>query len=1246
MSFRSNREISQKRENVLTFTEIISSLRPSLLKLQRGWGMSTRNSKSKLTGYLLILMALAPLWVLGQGVDSAFVRVNVTDPSGGTVPGATVTMTNDGTGVEATCMTDETGSCRFASLMPATYTGKVAAANFKTAVREKVVLYVGQQIDLNFTLEIGLATASVTVQSGAPLINTVSPDLGTTVTGNYILDMPLFDRNPTNLIFLAPGVTNVNGGNVNALGGLNFTSNGQRTFTAELRLDGAVASAPEGGEGGTNNVTYKPSVEGIQEFKLITNGYSAEYGSNGGTVISMITKSGTNEYHGSGYYFSRRPWMDANGWFANAAEEPKASYKWEQYGGSIGGPILKKKLFFFFDIEKDQFDQPFSVGAIVPTALERTGNFSQSFNPDGSPVEIYDPAGALVDGARPQFHALVNGVDTLNVIPADRLDPLGMALINLLPAPNQTVDPSTGDSNYVANLATTVPGWQLDGKVDYYLTESNTLTGRYYMRRETQNVPDPFLSANVTQANTYGFTLSDNWTVTPSWLWSNRVTLTRFNTPEYVKMTVDPLNINGSGVGFPQELVNNPFYTEPAFPSISFDSGYQGLNVDACCTVTRETDTQWSYNSIATKNAGRHTFKFGGERRVYLNNFFQPSNTAGGFAFNQNVTAQDVLGGSGANDIEDGNDLASMLINYPYNQDVLTEVPAVANKSMETSFFFQDDWRVTPKLTLNLGLRYEFSTPYTERFNRDQFTCFTCDSGINVPAQGDYPGGELLGTSILATPSHRHSNTDWNNVGPRLGFAYALNDSTVIRGGFGVYYGLNFATNWQYGGAAWNGAVPFFSSEDGGFTQVASMNNPFPNGFSFPQEGKYGELTLYGLENFNHAGLSARNAELYQWNIGVQHQFWKTFMIEVNYSANRSTHLPYDKTLRSQNYLSAANRTGCDPGDPSICGTQYLNQQVPNPFQYLFVQMPGQPAPLFNEPTSQYNNPEIPRLLTLLPHPQFPALYGYTPFAASATYNALQVRFEKRYSNGLSFTGNYTYAHQLASSDEGANSTLGSRLGAFGPVQDKNNLAAEWSISANDTPQRFVIATTYELPFGRGKPFGKDANQFVDALIGGWQVGAFITYQSGQPLPIRVANNHLSGGSQRPNMIGDPCTGLSIHDVLNGKGPYLNPEAFEGPGDQMAGNTPRYISSCRTDSIRNLDMNVSKTFKIHENITLQLRGEFFNAFNHPNFGAPNTRISCGSIDDLSCSAGSFGQFQDSQPDNQWRHGQLGIRLMF
>lgn len=1193
----------------------------------------------------LLILLLVPMLTLGQGVDTALVRANVADQSGASVPGATVTMTNDGTGVEFTCVTEKDGTCSFNSLKPASYTATVKIDKFKTAVKEHVVLQVGQQADLNFAMEIGSETTTVTVQAGAPLVNTVTSDLGTTVAGNYILDMPLFDRNPNNLIFLAPGVTNVNGGDVNALGGLNFSSNGQRTFSSELRLDGAVASNPEGGEGGTNNATYKPSVEGIQEFKLLTNGYSAEYGSNGGTVISMITKSGTNDFHGSGFYFSRRPWMDANSFSGNAADQPKASYKREEYGGSVGGPILKRKAFFFFDFERDQFAQPFTVSAIVPTALERQGNFSQSYNPDGSQVYIYNPYGTLTNEPNPMRPQFPN-----NIIPQDMLNPLGLAVINLLPAPNQAVDPSTGASNYVANLATTAPGWQLDGKIDYFFNDRNFLTGRYYMRRETDTIPDPFLSKNVTDFNTEGITLADNWTINPATLWVNRITLTRFNTPEHVKQTVDPLNINGSGVGFSPDLINNAFYNEPAFPSIGFDEGYQGLNTGACCTVTRETDTQWSYSSMLTKNYKEHIIKFGGERRIYLNNFFQPSNTAGGFSFGNSFTAQNVLGGSGSNtnpDIEDGNDLASLLLDWPdTGSTVLSEVPAVANKSMETSFFVQDEWRIRPKLTLNLGLRYEFSTPYTERFNRNQFTCFTCDSGIYVPASGEWPGGELFGTSILANANKRHTGADYNNFGPRLGFAYALTNATVIRGGAGIYYGLNFATNWQYGGAAWSDDVPFNTTLDSGRTKVGSMNNPFPNGLSFPQDGLYGPLTLYGLANFNHAGLNVRNAEIYQWNIGIQHQFGKTFVIEVNYSANRSTHLPWDKSLRSQDYLSASDRVRCDPGNPSICGSAYLNEQVANPFQYLFTQVPGQAAPIFDVPTSQYNNATIPRANLLRPYPQFEALYGFTPFTASSTYNSLQVRFEKRFSYGLSFTGNYTRAHQLSNADSGANPGLGSALGSFGAVQDKNNLAAEWGISANDTPNRFVIAATYELPFGRGRMFGNDMNKFADAVIGGWKIGSFVTYQSGQPLPIRTSTNRINGGSQRPNLIGDPCTGLSAQDVLDGKGSYLNAAAFSSPGDEVAGTTPRYISSCRTDPIRNLDMNVAKTFKFREHLSLELRGEFFNAFNHPNFGAPNTRISCSINANTPCSQGSFGLFQDSQPNNQWRHGQLGIRVEF
>ncbi|HSS97985.1 MAG TPA: carboxypeptidase-like regulatory domain-containing protein [Terriglobales bacterium] len=1170
--------------------------------------------------FLLVFAVFLPVLLLGQGADSALVRIYVIDPTGATIPNASATLTDEGTGVVFTCNTDSNGSCNLNALKPSSYTAKVTATSFKTSVREHVVLHVGQAIDLNFALQVGSEATSVTVEAGAPQVNTVNSELGTTVNGNYILNMPLFDRNPNALIFLAPGVTNVNGGDNNALGGLNFSSNGQRTFSAELRLDGAVASNPEGGEGGTNNATYKPSVEGIQEFKLLNNGYSAEYGSNGGTVISMITKSGTNELHGSGFYFTRRPWMDANSYSASQAGEPRQVYKREEYGGAIGGPIVKKKAFFFFDYEHDQFDQPFTISAIVPTALERTGDFSQSANAiDGSQVAIFDPFGAIVGGNRTPFPG--------NVIPDGEINQLSRTLINLFPLPNRVVDPTSGEANYVANYVNNVPGWQLDGKIDYYFNDHNFLTGRYYMRREKTKSPNPFLSESVTEGKTEGITLSDNWTLNPSLIWVNRLTLTRFNTPESVNLTLDPTNINGSGIGFPADLVDNVFYHAPAFPSIAFEDNYQGLNVDSCCTVTKETDTQWSFSSQMTKNIRNHIIKFGGERRIFLNNFFQPSNTAGGFTFGQNETAQSVQGGSDG----DGNDLASFLLNFPETGTVLSEVPAVANKSMETSFFVQDEWRVKPRLSLSLGLRYEWSTPYTERFNRNQFTCFTCDSGINVPALGEWQGGELFGTTIFATSKRRHSDGDYNNIGPRLGFAYSLNDKTVIRGGAGLYYGLNFATNWQFGGQDWNNEAPFTNSLDGGFTRYADMTNPFPAGLSLPQEGKYGPLAQFGLANFNHAGLSVRNAEIYQWNIGVQHQFGRSFLVEANYSANRSTHLPWDKTLRSQDFVSAADRAP---------GTAYLNTLVDNPFQYLFVQVPGQPAPIFNEPTSIYNQALIPRSILLEPYPQFQALYGYTPFTATSLYNSLQVRFEKRYSHGLNFTGNYTHSHQTSDSDSGANPGLGSSLGTFGAVQDKSNLKAERSISANDTPNRFVIAATYEIPLGRGRAFGKGMNRGVDAVFGGWQVGTFVTFQSGQPLAIRMSRNRIISGAQRPDLVGDPCTGLSPSDVVHGKGAYLNWDSFKDPGDQIAGDTPRYISGCRTDAIRNLDMNVSKKFQFRENVSLELRGEFFNTFNHPNFGAPLTRFNPNG-------QGSFGQFTaDGQPNNQWRHGQLGVRLEF
>lgn len=1153
-----------------------------------------------------------------QGLDTALLRGTVTDSSDAVVPGATVTMTNVGTRVAEKRKTDNAGRYLFTNLTPAAYTATVEVAGFKTLVRENIIMRVGQQTDLDLKLEVGEISQRVEISAEAPLLNTVSGALGTEVTGQYMINMPLQGRGYESLVFLAPGTTEVaNAGGI-PLGGTGFASNGQRYATAEFRLDGGLQSNPEGGEGGTSNVQYKPVVEAIQEFKLQNNSFSAEYGNNGGTVVSLIMKSGTNQFHGSGWYFFRRPSLDANDFFSNAAGQPIGPYAHDQYGGSIGGPIKRNKTFFFFDYERTRNNSPFTKTTSVPTDLQKQGNFSQTFNPDGSLQQIFDPHNVTCSGPAGNRTCLRQPFPN-NIIPPNEIDLIGKNLINLFPAPNTAGDPVTGLNNFTQKLVSTNPGYQFDIKIDQNFSDKNRVTGRYSQSVSTSNIPDPFLAPQIQQSKNYEVALHDTWTISPVTLWTTRMNLHRSNNPQAVKPTVDPLSL-----GFPKELINNAWYGRPVFPYISLE-GYQGLVTDACCTVTVETDTQWSFSSVLTKILGAHDLRVGGEKRIFLNNFFQPTDTSGEFTFNRGTTMQSVFT---PNSLQ-GNALASMLIGWAGSAQ-LGARPSVANKSGETAFFVQDDWRVTNRLTLNLGLRYEFSTPYSERFNRNQFSCFTCNSGINIPAlpAANFAGGELIGTSILASSKMRHADPSYKNIAPRVGFAYRINNKTVMRGGAGIYYGMSFATNWQYGGSSWNKYVQMYFSKDGGITQYATLENPFPVGFVGPQAGRYGPLTEWGFSvGDNHASNTFRNGEIYQWNVGIQRELPGKWLLDVNYSASHGVHLPWNYSTENRNFISAANRLKY--------GTAGLAALVPNPFQSLFTQVAGQPAPIFHEPDSLYNDPTVPQIDLLRPFPQYAGGFsGFPEFVANSNYESLQVRFEKRLAYGLSVEGNYTFSKFMDYSDAGANAWIGN-LGFAGAPQDLTNLRAEKSVSGNDVPHRLAFAAIYELPVGRGRPLGRNLNRVLNGAIGGWHVNTFVTFQSGQPLVFSDSNQTLADSpNQRPNINGTACSGADVYQVVNGAANYFNVANFSHPADQSPGNMGRYISSCRTQGIHNIDLGLSKRMEFTESKYLEIRGEFFNAFNTPRFGMPNTNFG----------SATFGVI--SSQYNSPRHGQIGFRFVF
>ncbi len=1209
----------------------------------------------------------------GQGSYRAQVRGTITDQSSAVVMNATVTITNVGTNISQTAKTDDHGQYFFTGLRPATYTVKAEASGFKISEKQNVVLQVDQQTSVDFVMHPVSVNETVEVTQTAPLLDTESATLGTEISNEYVHELPLMNRDFFGLTFLSAGVTEVAGSGAgdNYPAGTNFTSNGQRNATAEIRLDGSLLSAPEQGEGGNSNVYYEPLVESMQELKVQNNSFSAEFGNNGGTVVNMVMKSGTNKFHGSGWYFFQRPGIDARDFF-NPAPNPKPDSKRDQGGFSFGGPIKRDRTFFFVDFEKVRASNAQSGVATVPTVAQRKGDFSGLTN------NIYDPnvnCGTPDNVIRPQvgFDCGGNAIGPANVIPAGEINPIGLAVLNLFPAP------SNGNefNNYNYTVTQNAPDYQFDIKVDHQLNDRHHLSARYSRGWSNFTTPltmgDGFdndgIKSGVTVAQNSSFEYT--WTLNPRTVWTNHISLDRVH-----QLSIPSIpTISSFNASLPSGVQGLPAVFQQAngidkMPTFQMQGNLPWNNLyDQCCINTKFAHTLVSYSSQLVISKGSHLLKVGGEQRIFYNNFWQPNYPTGILTFTDNVTSPTPNSDFDSSGNTSGNPLASLAFGYGDNVNASSELvvtPSVANRSLETGFYIQDDWKVNSKLTINLGLRYQWSSPYTSRGNQIEFSNFTGNSGVTLDqtsAQAalqsvglNFPATQqLLGTTQFATSSMRTIPTYRKDIGPRLGFAYQLDSSTVVRGGAGIYFGMSPATNFQYPGSAFRKTANLFFTNDNFATQSATLENPFPGGFTGPQGTQYGQFANWGYQNPNDLGnTAARDAEIYQWNLGFQRLLPSQIVVGVDYSANRSTHLPWAGT-NNRAYIPSALlaqiSAAVTPTDPTCqadsCVSNFLQSEVANPFQAMFS--PGCVAsasnPCFNEPNSNYGNSTLPLAYLLNKYPQFAGDFeGLMLEQASSWYNALQIRFQKRTTHHISFDGSYTISKATDNSSAGRNNWVGA-LGV-GLPQQLDRLSAEHSIGASDTPQRLAMAVVVDLPIGRQQWIGGNMNRAVDAVIGGWSVATMITEQSGQPMAIGMANARLANGTQRPQILCSQLkSGVSMHDVAlqwqnvggaTATPSYFNASCFGDPGDQNPGNAPRYFPNLRVDGIHNVDLNLYKSFVPKEGMRLEVRAEMFNFFNHPRFGQP----------DSSVGDPFFGTITSDAPGETARFFQFGLRFEF
>ncbi len=1176
--------------------------------------------------FLLILLSLVASSLLFAQRDLGTFTGTITDPQGAAVPNAKITFTEDATGISTSLQSNDAGSFTRPAVKAGTYSVTVEAAGFQKAQQKNVLLTPGATVAVNLTLQVGNSTQTVEVTAEAPLLQTETPALGVNLNGGQVSSLGN-QRVFTYLARLSPGVLPAEQGARDALGG-GFSANGVRsTGENNFLLNGVDNNVNVIDFINQTSFVIGPSLEAIGDMTVITNGNSAEYGRAAGGVVNVNLKNGTNELHGVAFETLQNSVLNANRWENNRSGAQVPTLKQNVFGVAAGGPIIKNKLFIFGDYQGTRIAtaggviQNLGYGGLVtiPTTAMIGGDFSRLLGAGGV-NQIYDPTTTTcTSGCTPGTLKAISGQTPVysrqpfqgNRIPISKMDPASMKIASLYPAANQPIPVGKFPQNdYFMSTPGALNTDQGDGRVDYHINDRNSIFGSISWTDTSKSSVQPF--PGILDGGDFNGTsetdLGRNAQLSYTRLWSSaivsetRVGFSRLVTARtQANSDIDAFKVAGIGGYNPTGPLNG------GIPQIglqdSTGSGrYRQIGANDWLP-TKEYNNVWDFIQNVAVTKGKHSFKFGAEFRPIQFPFFQVPYPHGEMNFRTNETSFPSTTGALSN-ATTGDPVASFLLGAVYGGQIST-TNFISSTKKAYAFYAQDDWKISSKLTLNLGLRYELFSPIGERFAR-QSNFVLQDLTLYIPAGPNqdaplppnfskpasingitYPA--LFPNVKVDRGSVDQYLVPWDKVdfGPRVGFAYALRQKTVVRGAYGIFYG---GEENQGGNPNRGESAPFNFSPQ--LNRPGSVGTFEPNpGFANGQPT--GGVSIgYPTNIFNGFPVSSlqfralatdfRNPMVQKWNLAIQHELPGQMALEVSYVGNHSSHQLLQPDFNACNNFYTTNTS-------ITCDT--LRNQA-------------------------YNG-----AFTGIGSISGTATFGY------GNYHGMTAKLEKRLTNGLQFVSSYTYGHALANS--GTTLSGSSGLGTLDPRNYNSSYTnASWDIRHN-----FTTAFNYDIPFGRGKRYGANINPVVNALIGGWALNGTLTLHSGQPFTVRSNGCIGVWNSCMPVLVNgtDPNAAPS-----NGRtaSQWFNTSNFLFPNTSYPGGNLG-LQTNYGPSAHALDFGLFKDFLFTERIGVQFRAEATNLTNTPQFGIPDQNLQ----------DSNFGQVTSTFSGSE-RHIQFALRLHF